>query len=354
MTVLDRYIALNFLKALGYVLLLLLALFSFVSLAEELEDVGTGTFTTTDAVSVVLLTTPKRIVDLLPVSALLGAVLGLGAMANHREIIALRNAGLSPWRLARGPCLVVALMIGLTILMQNQLIPTSERQAQEFRSKTLEQTMLGGGTEFWSRYTNQFVRVGRVEFGRIPHDIEVYELGPSGRLQRLLQAQWADILDQRNWMLHGVEEKILGADSIQYRILDTLEWESFLSPDQLSALITPAHALSSTDLYRYIRKTEGSGLNTRQYETIFWRQLSVPLAMLAMTLLGLPFVIGSVRTHSAGFRIVVGASVGIGFYLLEQMIGQLSLILEIPAAPAALMPSALVLAAGLAGLKRVK
>ena len=138
----------------------LLALFSFVSLAEELEDVGTGNFTTADAVSVVLLTTPKRIVDLLPVSALLGAVLGLGAMANHREIIALRNAGLSPWRLARAPCLVVALMIGLTILMQNQLIPTGERQAQEFRSKTLMQTTLGGGTEFWSRYTNQFVRVG--------------------------------------------------------------------------------------------------------------------------------------------------------------------------------------------------
>lgn len=354
MTLVDRYLALNFIKASGLVLLLLLALFSFIGLGEELEDVGTGSFTTADAISVVLLTTPKRIIVLLPVSALLGAVLGLGTMANHREIIALRSAGVSPWGLARAPCLVAAGLIVLTVLTQNQLIPSGERQAQEFRSKTLMQTTRGGGTEYWSRHANQFIRVGVVEFGRIPHDIEIYEIGPLGRLQRLMQATSADILSEQNWLLHGVEEKVLGDDSIRYRNLDTLEWQSFLSPEQLSVLITPAHALASTDLYRYIRETEGSGINTRQYEAIFWRQISMPLAVLAMTLLGLPFVIGSLHARSAGFRIVLGASVGIGFYLLEQITGQLSVILDVPAAPAALMPSALVLIAALIGLKRVK
>ncbi len=354
MTVADRYIALNFIRASGIVLLLLLALFSFVGLGEELEDVGAGSFTSADAFSVVLLTTPKRVIDLLPISALLGAVLGLGAMANHREIIALRSAGLSPWWLARAPCAVVAGLIVATVVVQNHLIPASERQAQEFRSKTLSQTALGSGSEFWSRYADQFIRVGEVEFGRIPHDIEIYELGPSGRLQRMLQAGRADILDAQRWLLNGVEETVLGEDSVKRRILDTLEWQIFLSPDQLSALITPAHALSSADLYRYIREMDGSGVDTRHYEAIFWRQLSVPLALLAMTLLGLPFVIGSVQTHSAGFRIVLGASVGIGFYLLEQMSAHLSLILEMPAAPAALTPAMLVLVAAVIGLNRLK
>ena len=171
-----------------------------------------------------------------------------------------------------------------------------------------------------------------MEFGRIPHDIEVYELGPSGRLQRLLQANWADILDERNWMLHGVEEKILGADSIQYRTLDTLEWESFLSPDQLSALITPAHALSSTDLYRYIRKTEGSGLNTRQYETIFWRQLSVPLrdARDDLAWFAIRYRIGAYTFH--GFSHRFGRIGGHRLLFTRTDHWTLSLILEIPAA----------------------
>jgi lipopolysaccharide export LptBFGC system permease protein LptF len=61
MTIVERYLAFNFIQAVGVVLLLLLALFTFLGFAEALEDVGTGSFTTSDAVSVVLLTTPKRI-----------------------------------------------------------------------------------------------------------------------------------------------------------------------------------------------------------------------------------------------------------------------------------------------------
>ena len=98
---------------------------------------------------------------------------------------------------------------------------------------------------------------------------------------------------------------------------------------------------------------EGSGVNTHQYESIFWRQISVPLALIAMTLLGLPFVIGSVQSHSTGFRLVIGAAVGIGFYLLEQMTGHLSTILEIPAAPSALLPAVLALTVALVGLRRL-
>ena len=173
MMIIERYLALNFVKAVGLVLMLLLALFSFLGFAEALEDVGTGSFTTSDAVAVVFLTTPKRITDLLPVSALLGAVLGLGALATHREIIVMRVAGLSPWRLARGPCTVAFGLIFVTVVLQNYVIPTVEHQAQEFRSKTLPQTALGGGTEFWSRHDNRFIRVGGVKFGRIPQAIEI-------------------------------------------------------------------------------------------------------------------------------------------------------------------------------------
>ena len=49
MIILDRYIMSQFLKGMLPVLLLLLALFSLLTLAEELEDVGQGTFTQLDA-----------------------------------------------------------------------------------------------------------------------------------------------------------------------------------------------------------------------------------------------------------------------------------------------------------------
>ena len=78
MKILDKYIVVNFLKGLFPVLLLLLALFSFVALADELEKVGKGTFSQIDAFLVLLYTSPRRIVDLMPVTALLGGLMGLG------------------------------------------------------------------------------------------------------------------------------------------------------------------------------------------------------------------------------------------------------------------------------------
>src|SRR5210317_582977 len=101
MLIVDRYIMQRFLAGVLPVMILLLALFSFLALAEELEDVGRGGFTMPDALMVVFLTTPKRIVELLPVTALLGGLLGLGAMANNRELIAIRTIGISKQRIGQ-------------------------------------------------------------------------------------------------------------------------------------------------------------------------------------------------------------------------------------------------------------
>jgi len=70
MTLLDRYIASNYLKGMVPVMVLLLSLFSFLALADELEEVGNGTFRQIDAFMVVFYTSPRRMVDLMPVTAL--------------------------------------------------------------------------------------------------------------------------------------------------------------------------------------------------------------------------------------------------------------------------------------------
>ena len=351
MTLVDRYIAFHFLKSACVVLVLLLVLFSFLALTEELDDVGVGRFTTVDAIAVVILTLPTRIIDLLPVTALLGSVLGLGALANHGELLALRAAGMSPWRIARGLLVLSAMVVVSAMTARATVIPLVERQAQEYRSKTLPQTALGG-TEFWSRHENRFIRVGGVDFGRIPRDIEIYELGVRGRLQRLLQADKADIVTDQKWRLHNVDERVLGADSVEHRRMATLDWQSFLSHEQMATLIAPAHALSVFDLYAYIHEMEGSGVDTRQYQAMLWQQLSLPTALFAMTLLGLPFVMASIHSRTASFRLLLGGAAGIGFYLFDQITSHLSTLLDLPPAPTALAPSAVLLLLAVIAISR--
>ena len=100
MTRIDRYICRSFIGGCIPVLLLLLSLFSFLALSEELEDVGKGAYELLDALLVIVYTLPTRLVYLLPVTVLLGGLLGLGTLANHSELISMRAAAISPVRLA--------------------------------------------------------------------------------------------------------------------------------------------------------------------------------------------------------------------------------------------------------------
>ena len=125
----DRYIMTQFVTGIIPALFLLLALFSFMTLAEELEDVGKGSFTLADALWVVFLTSPKRIVELLPVTTLLGGLIGLGAMANHRELIAIRTIGISKQRIGQTVA-VLAVFLGIFITaLQFFVVPGAEQEA---------------------------------------------------------------------------------------------------------------------------------------------------------------------------------------------------------------------------------
>ena len=73
-----------------------------------------------------------------------------------------------------------------------------------------------------------------------------------------------------------------------------------------------------------------------------------------MCLLGLPFVLGSVRSRPPGARILFGATVGIGFYLIEQTASQLAMLYELPALPMAMLPDVALLGASVVTLARVE
>ena len=183
----DRYIMTQFVIGIIPALLLLLALFSFMALAEELEDVGNGSFTLPDALMVVILTSPKRIVELLPVTTLLGGLLGLGAMANNRELIAIRTIGISKQRIGQTVA-VLAVFLGIFITaLQFFVVPGFEHEAAVLRSQASKnpEVRAGNSRAIWTRNDTHFVRVKNVRSDRTLADIEIYTTDRQGRLSQL-------------------------------------------------------------------------------------------------------------------------------------------------------------------------
>jgi lipopolysaccharide export system permease protein len=336
----------RFLAGIFPVLLLLLALFSFMALAEELEDVGQGSFTVTDALMVVFLTTPKRIVELLPITALLGGLLGLGAMANHRELMAIRTSGISKQRIAQTVA-VLAVFLGIFIsLLQFFVVPGFEREAATLRGQALQNTETGTGTgtgtgelrAFWTRNDKHFIRVNGVQSDRTLADIEIYSTDEKGRLTQMIQASNAFYAGRENWLLTDVlESKFQDAQVIETK-RDRLQWDALLSAEQAAVLILPLEALAPHDLVETITNLKKNQLDTHQYEVVLWQQISLLPGLLAMALMSLPFLLGSVRSVSASQRAMFGGLIGIGFYLLQQLTGHLAGILGLNPALLILTP----------------
>ena len=125
----DRYIMTQFVTGIIPVLLLLLALFSFMALAEELEEVGSGSFTLADALMVVFLTSPKRIVELLPVTTLLGGLIGYGVadLLTGSQVLAATG-----WLLfGVGGAVGVGIVAALTLRAMNEWREVQHPEADE-------------------------------------------------------------------------------------------------------------------------------------------------------------------------------------------------------------------------------
>lgn len=349
----DRYIMTQFIAGIIPVLLLLLALFSFMALAEELEDVGKGNFTLADALMVVLLTSPKRIVELLPVTTLLGGLIGLGAMANHCELIAIRTIGISKQRIGQTVA-VLAVFLGIFITaLQFFVVPEFEHEAAILRAQASQNLEIGEGNSraIWTRNDTHIIRINRVRSDRTLANIEIYTTDKQGRLSQLIQASSALFIGQENWLLTNVLESKFQDGQVFETRQDNMQWNALLSADQAAALILPLEALAPNDLLKTIKNLKKNQLDTHRYEIVLWQQVGLLPSLLAMALMSLPLLLGSVRAVSASQRAMTGGLIGIGFYLLQQLSGHLAGILGLNPSLLILTPPFVLLIIAIAAIR---
>jgi lipopolysaccharide export system permease protein len=327
----DRYIASSFIHGCLPVLLLLLSLFSFLALAEELEDVGLGAYGLADAFLVVLFTVPSRVVDLLP----------------QQELSAMRAAGMSPARIAAPVMKLSLLLVGAVLIVQTWLIPAAEHQATQLRAKSLVDSSDGELPEIWTRSQDQFIRIGKVNPGRLLADVEIYQFDDAARLVQMFQTETVELLDESNWLMHNVRRSRLEGEQVETVREERMILDNLLSEDQAQRLFTPARSLAPIDLWRFIARLEENRLGSRAYRVMFWNQVGIPLGLFAMTLLSLAFLFGSVRGVSAGKRVVQGGLLGMAYYLAQQIVGHVTLLLELHVPISVLSPGLLILAVAL-------
>ncbi len=353
MRVLDRYIGKTVIASILIVLLLLLILVAFGNLMEELGDVGEGDYTTIDAFLYVLLIIPRRTYEIFPVAVLLGSMVGLGGLASHSELIAMRAAGVSLGRIVLSALKAGVVMMVVVIVVGELIAPNTEQYAETMRaSKISEQITLQTEYGFWARDGDSFVNIRQILPGARLKDIYIYEFSEEGKLRLATHAGFAQYRDDR-WLLSDIRQSEFSDEGVVSRHLENASWDSMLNPSLLNVVVVRPTMLPAWGLYRYIRFMHENGQSAIPFEVAFWSKIIMPVVTLVMVFLSVPFVFGVLRTVGIGPRIFAGTVIGTGFFLLNKVFSHMAVVYELNPLFSASFPAFAMLALGFWVLRRV-
>ena len=345
MTLLTRYLVGRILFGLVLSTLVLMILFSFLDLVDQLDDVGKEYFTVADAFFYVGLTMPRRFIQLSPFIALMGNVIGLGMLAMHMEIISMRASGVSPVQISRTSLNVGLTLVMIIFLLDQFIAPPLQQKALSLRAKELDQsTAFGGDLGVWARSERQVLHIaGEDTGGGIgSNDIELYILDNDGILREYIHGKRFEIVNNTTWKLYDVLKKDYDNGRITMQRMPVYEWRTFLESNQISTLNKPPDSLSPTELYAYVSYLKNTGQKYGAYSLALWRKMGGGLTTLAMMLLSVAFVFGTYRTGLTRSLVLAGLT-GIAIFLLDQLVSNIGLVLDLNPPFIALAPGALLL-----------
>lgn len=341
---LEGYIVTSISKATLATLLAIIALLLVFGLVDELDQVGKGAFQTKDAFLVAFMAAPRYIFEVFPVAVLIGSLIGLGGLASHGELIAMRAAGMSIRDIVLAVLKTGVILVLLAFVFGDFIAPPSERFATTYRAEKLqEKVTLKSDYGFWAKDHDAFINIRIIAPGGNLGDISIYEFDDQRLLKLATHAKSAYYQDD-HWVLRDVLQTLIRDGQLtQTRELPEARWDALLDPELLDMLVIRPGMMPLWALFQYLQKNSDAERVSRQYEVAFWSKLGIPFATIVMVFLAVPFVLGHQRSAEKGQRIFVGVMLGALFYLVNRAASYIALVYDIQPFIAGLAPSVLFL-----------
>jgi len=324
---LFAYMARSFLHPLlgcvaGFCILFLIA-DVFNSLDEFLE----ARASVVDALSYYLLLVPRNLVHVVPMAVLLAVSFMMSGLTRHREITAIRGAGLSIGRVMMPVWLLAALLAGALFWLNESLGPRCLARAEALKERVTRGDEQPRPAGVCLAYRNRQAR----------RDWFFERFDPNGRQYGLTVKQLGDAGQPVLWELRAREAvyadgrwTFLGGSRWRYdngELLPTAE-EAFETltepglderPADIFSSLRPVHELSAWQIARVLwLERDLPSSTSRLLATTMWYRLTMPLSCLIAALYGVGMSLGRERAGALrGFGLAVGCVVL--YYLVSQV-----------------------------------
>ncbi len=292
---------------------------------------------------------PEIATQFTPFAALLAVVLTL-SMLNHRsEITIMRAAGMSVHRVLLPIGFFCFLVAGGHFLVHELItVRAMERlafwEANEYAVNLPIES--GTRTNVRMKLDYAFIRAEsalRHDNVVVLNEVEIVNLDEAGKTIQTIDAKSATF-ENGAWRLDDLIER--DAATLTTSQVTRRAWRTTLDPELLFAISINPDRTPMTDLIRQIEQLKRNGADITSAMTSLLGRFSRPLSTLVMPLLGAIAGFGVARQGAQLARAVVGAALGFGYFVIENMMLALGKLGAAPAALSAFFPFALFLVVG--------
>ncbi len=355
MPLLARYIGRSIVSFTLLTMAVLMILFGVYLFADEQGDIGTGAYTVVDALLVALLNLPGSVFDLLPLGALIGALLGLSNLARGSELNVMRASGVSTLRMGFWAGITGIFLAGVTWLIGDYVAPPLEQYALQHKTFALfKEVSLIDGASAWAKDGNTFISVQRQTADNRFGGIYIYRFDETRHLVSVARAANAEVGSP--WQLRGYVESRLDAQHDGDRVTTTQAathaFETKLPVEFLGLAAKEPEAMPGRVLFDLIRHLRANDLDATQYEIALWSRIARTVAVVFFVMLAVPFSQGSTRAGGANVRVVIGVLIGVAFFIFAKTIASGASVFNLPPLLVAWSPTLLLAAVTMTALAR--
>lgn len=315
MTILDRYILKKFIQVLLYAIAAFITIFIVVDLIENLDHFINYKFPKETVFTFYIYYIPFIVVLVLPIAMLISSLFSIGNLAKQNEIVAMKAAGISLYRIFL-PIFCISVIISILAFgIANYLVPgATEKQAiinEKYSGKT--------SRTFGYRLSNiqlrddqghQIIMRNFNVQNNVGNTVSIRTFDNSNLLFRIdaRRMTWQDSM----WLLHegyvrdfsNNRETAIPFDKREFR-------DTSLRPENIAKILKNPEEMSYAELQEFIAEVKRNGGDPDRWLVDLYLKIALPLANFIIVLFGSP--LSSSQTQRTGVTKGFGISLIVTF-----------------------------------------
>jgi LPS export ABC transporter permease LptG/LPS export ABC transporter permease LptF len=320
---LDRYIARIYMRIAALSFLALIGLFYISTFIDKSDKILKGQATTGMVGSLLFYMTPQFVYYVIPIAALLSALVTFGVLSRSSELTVMKACGVSLYRTSVSIVLMSLIFSMILFGLEQQTLAYANRRADEIDAKirnrppriydTLHRRWIVG--KDGGIYNFVFFDAERNELA----GLTVYH--PAKNAWKLATTTFADrAVYSDGWNARTGWVQDFGVRPTKRTTLVDYPLTGLEGPDYFKAEQPLAEMMTVAQLKRYVDDLSASGFNVLPQAVELHKKLAFPFVAFVMTLLAIPFGVTTGR-RSTLYGIGLGIVIALAYWITINAFG---------------------------------